>query len=65
MLDANVNMNMNFSYPTTMYEIILTQMYIFLVLFSIFALYHEKRIRKNCKTYFSTRVVHVHVNVFL
>ena len=34
-------MNMNYSYPTTMYESISAQMYAFLVLFTIFAFYHE------------------------
>ena len=34
-------MNMNYSYPTTMYESILAQMYVFLVLFTIFAVNHE------------------------
>ena len=44
-LDKNATMNMNYSYLTTMYESILAQMYVFLVLFTIFAFYHEK----NCK----------------
>ena len=35
-------MNMNYSYPTTMYESILVQIYVFLVLFTIFAFYNEK-----------------------
>ena len=35
-------MNMNNSYPTTMYESILAYMYVFLVLYTIFAFYHEK-----------------------
>ena len=34
-------MNMNYSYPTTMYESFLAQMYVFLVLFTMFAFYHE------------------------
>ena len=33
---------MNYSYPTTMYESSLAQMFVFLVLFTIFALCHEK-----------------------
>ena len=36
-------MNMNCSYPTTMHESILAQMCVFLVLFTIFAFYHEKK----------------------
>ena len=35
-------MNMNYSYQATMYESILAQMCVFLVLFTIFAFYHEK-----------------------
>ena len=34
-------MNMNYSNPTTMYESIFAQMYVLLVLFTIFAFYHE------------------------
>ena len=49
-------MNMNYSYPTTMYESILAQMYVFLVLFTIFAFYHEQFLKpKLPKKYFSTR----------
>ena len=33
---------MNYNYPTAMYESIFAQMYVFLVLFTIFAFYHEK-----------------------
>ena len=50
-------MNMSYSYPTTMYESSLAQKYVFLVLFTMFAFYHE-----NCpikakmeKKYFPTR----------
>ena len=35
-------MNRNYSYPTTMHESILAQIYVFLVLFTIFAFYNEK-----------------------
>ena len=46
-------MNMNYSYPTSMYESILAQMYIFLVLFIFFAFYHEKlSLAINCKNIF-------------
>ena len=65
-------MNMSYSYPTTMYESIFAQKYLFLVLFTIFAFYNDFFLSKNGK-YFSTRnmyiwlitVVHDHVNVFL
>ena len=39
-LDKNVNMNKNYTYPTTMYESIFAQMYVCLVLFIIFGFYH-------------------------
>ena len=48
-LDKNATMNMNYSYMTTMYESILAQIYVFLVLFTIFAFYHEKKLSKTCK----------------
>ena len=56
------------SYPTTMYESIFAQMYVFLVVFTIFAFYHDFL----SKTYFSTMyihcrritVVHIYVNAF-
>ena len=37
MLDKNVTVNKNYSYPTTIWVSILTQIYVFLVLFTIFA----------------------------
>ena len=42
-------MNMNYSYPTTMYESIFAQMYEFPVLFTIFAFYHENILSQNFK----------------
>ena len=39
-------MKINFTYPTTIWESILTQIYVFLVLFTIFDFYHEKYIKK-------------------
>ena len=39
-------MNMNYSYLTTMYESILAQMYVFLVLFIFFAFYHQKHFKQ-------------------
>ena len=35
-------MKMKYSYPTTMYESILAQMYVFLVFLHFTAFYHEK-----------------------
>ena len=35
-------MNTNYNNPTTMYESIFAQMYVFLVLFTILAFYNEK-----------------------
>ena len=43
-------MNMNHSYPTTMYENILAQIYVFLVLFTIFAFYHENKFKQKMHT---------------
>ena len=45
-------MNMNYSYPTTMYESVLAQMYVFLVLFTFFAFYHKIIFSQNCKKIF-------------
>ena len=41
---------MNYSYSTTIYKIILIQMYVFLVLYTIFDFYHEIFISKNWET---------------
>ena len=72
---------MNYSNPTTMYESIFAQIYVFLVLFTILAFYHEKSRPKLQKIFFYEKSVHlgehtlihcsqrtvghVHVNVFL
>ena len=77
-LEQTIYMNNN--YPTTIYRSILTQIYIFLVLFTIFHFDHEKFISKNCNyiflyqkfvhlggnTIYCSRiiVVHVHATVF-
>ena len=45
-------MNMNYSNLTIMYEVFLAQMYVLLVLFTIFAFYHENLLSQNCKKYF-------------
>ena len=46
-LDKNVTMNKNYSYPATIWVSILTQIYVFLVLFTIFAFDLETFISKN------------------
>ena len=61
-------MNMNYSYPTTMYESILAQMYVFLVVFKNFAnnifLTEICIFSENTLMHCSKRTV-VHVNTFL
>ena len=53
-------MNMNYSYPTTMYESILAQIYVFLVLFTIFAVYYENLFwPKLQKIFFYQKYVHL------
>ena len=53
-------MNMKYSYPTTMYESILAQIYVFLVLFTIFAVYHENLFwPKLQKIFFYQKYVHL------
>ena len=50
-------MNMNYSYPTTMYESILAQMHVSLVLFTIFAFYHIINLKpKLQKKYFLPKI---------
>ena len=59
-------MNMNYSYPTTMYESVLAQMYAFLVVFINFAFYSEKNLSKNCKKiFFYQKYVHLGENTFI
>ena len=59
-------MNMNYSYPTTMYESISAQMYAFLVLFTIFAFYHEKFLKpKLQKIFFYQKYVHFGENTLI
>ena len=50
---------MNYSNLTTMYESIFAQMYVLLVLFTIFAFYYEIFLSQNCKKYFSTRNMYI------
>ena len=56
-------MNMNYSYPTTMYESISAIMYVFQVLFTIFEFYHETIFSQNCKNYFSTKIMYISANI--
>ena len=74
-------MNMNYSNLTTMYESIFAQMYVLLVLFTIFAFYHEIVFKPKLQIFFYQKyvylgentlihcsqrtVVHVYVNAFL
>ena len=65
--DTNVNMNKNYSYRTTIYKSILTQMseHVYLVLFTIFDLYHENSKANFVKIYFSTRNLYIWAKLFL
>ena len=59
-------MNMNYSYPTTMYESILAQIYVFLVLFTIFAFYNENLFKtKLQKIFFYQKYVHLGKNTLI
>ena len=59
-------MNMNFGYPTTMCKSILAQIYVFLVLFTIFALYHEIQFKQKLQTlFFYQKYVHLSGNTFI
>ena len=59
-------MNMNYSNPTTMYESSFAQMYVFLVLFTILAFYHEKKFKpKLQKKFFYQKYVHLGENTLI
>ena len=59
-------MNMKYNYPTTMYESILAQMYVFLVLFTLFAFYHENIFKPNLqKIFFYQKFVHLGENTLI
>ena len=63
--DKNVTMNKNYSYPTTIWVSILTQIYVFLVLFTIFAFDLETFISKIWKNIlFYKKFVHLGKNTF-
>ena len=55
-------MTMNYNYRTRIYESILTQMYVFLVLFTIFDVYHEKYVSKNWKNIFIPATADMHLS---
>ena len=59
-------MNMNYRYATTMYESILTKMYVFLVLFTNFAFtikkYFEPKLQK---IFFYQKYVHLGENTLI
>ena len=57
-------MNMNYSYQATVYESLLAQMCVFLVLFTIFAFYHEKFLKPKLqkKYFFYRKYVHLGEN---
>ena len=57
---------MNYSYPTTMYESILAQIYVFLVFFKIFAFYNEKLFKpKLQKIFFHQKYLHLGENTLI
>ena len=59
-------MNMNYRNPITIYESILAQMYVFLVLFTFFAFYHEKLFKQKLqKIFFYQKYVHLGENTFI
>ena len=59
-------MNMKYNYPTTMYESILAQMNVYLVLFTLFAFYHENIFKpKLQKIFFYQQFVHFGENTLI
>ena len=58
-------MNMRYNYPTTMYEIILAKMYVFLVLFTFLFFYHENFQAKVEIIFFYQKYVHLGENTFI
>ena len=64
-LEKTICMNMNYNYLTTIFRSILTQIYVFLVLFTIFHFDLEKLISKNCKyTFFHQKFLHLGMKLF-
>ena len=63
---SHVIMNMKYSYPTTMYESILAQMYVFLVFLYFTAFNHEKDFKQQLqKIFFYQNCVHSGENTFI
>ena len=59
-------MNVSYSNPTTMYESILAQMYVFLVLFAIFAFYHGTISKQKLQTmFFYQKYAHIGKTTFI
>ena len=59
-------MNMNYNYPTTMYESILPKCMHFWYYLRVFAFYHEKVLSKNYKKiFFYQKYVHLGENNFI
>ena len=62
-LEKTICMNMNYEYLTTIFRSFLTQIYVFLVIFTIFHFDLEKFISKNCKNiFFYQKFVHLGEN---
>ena len=62
-LEKTICMKMNYNYLTIIYRSILTQIYVFLVYFSIFYFDPEKFMAKNCKYIsFNQKFVHLGKN---
>ena len=59
-------MNKNYSYPTTLYERMLAEIYVVLVLYIIFAFYRENFLSKNWKkVFFYQKYVNQGENTFI
>ena len=58
-------MKMSYSYPTTMYESILAQKFVILVLFTMFAFYHDFLSKKEKQIFFYQKYVHLGENTFI
>ena len=60
-------MNINHSYPTIMYESILAQTYVFLVILTLFGFYHETFLKQKLqkKKFFYQKYVHLGENTLI
>ena len=62
-VEKTICMNMNYNYFTTIFRSTLTQIYVFLALFTTFLFYLAKFISKNCKyIFFYQKFVHLGKN---